>query len=205
MSGLRSLRHPETSAPLITGLRRRDEVLHGPYLERAADILFHIQDYLYQSSVRLGLESPGLLGASEYEDSGSHRPEGILVMAGPGIQPGAGLADATVADILPTLLALAGLPLPAGLDGRPLVEALAPDIKDQLRARAADDPVLEAAAQFSETGTKAARLAGEQVVERPVSEQAAGNSGAASPAEPELTAEELAQLEERLRNLGYLG
>jgi predicted AlkP superfamily phosphohydrolase/phosphomutase len=193
ISGLGSLRHPESGAPLITRLHRRDEVFHGPFVERSADILFSIQDYLYQSSVSLGLESPGLLGKSEYQDSGSHRPEGILVMYGPEILAGAGLPEASVADILPTLLALAGLPLPAGLDGRPLIEAFSHDLQSRLRSPAGIIPEGQ-----SSPG------AGELADRLREAEKATDGSGPGR-VEPVLSHEELQQLEERLRNLGYLG
>jgi predicted AlkP superfamily phosphohydrolase/phosphomutase len=170
LSRLRALRHPETGEPLITGLHRREEVLAGLYLERAADILFTIQDQRYQSSVKLGIEGRELLGTSEYEDSGSHRPEGILVMSGPGIQPGAPIEGASVADICPTLLALSGLPVPAGLDGRVLGEVLASELKDRIQMETTP---------------------------------AEGETGRVEP--PDLAPEELAQLEDRLRSLGYLG
>jgi predicted AlkP superfamily phosphohydrolase/phosphomutase len=170
LAGLQALRHPESGEPLITGLHRREEVLAGLYLERAADILFTIQDQRYQSSVKLGIEGQDLLGPSEYEDSGSHRAEGILVMAGPGIQAGAPIENAGVADICPTLLALSGLPIPASLDGRVLDEVMAPELKDQVKIE---------------------------------STPAGGESSRAEP--PELEPEELAQLEDRLRSLGYLG
>jgi predicted AlkP superfamily phosphohydrolase/phosphomutase len=167
---LRSLQHPETGEPLITDLHRREEVLAGPYLERAADILFTIQDQRYQSSIKLGIEGRELLGPSEYEDSGSHRPEGILVLSGPGIRAGEPLEEASVADVCPTLLALASLPVPAGLDGRVLAEALAPDLLDRI-----------------------------QVETTPAEGESSGVDS------PELGPEELAQLEDRLRSLGYLG
>lgn len=170
LARLRALRHPETGESLITGLHRREEVLAGPYLERAADILFTIQDQRYQSSVKLGIEGKDLLGPSEYEDSGSHRSEGILVMAGPGIQAGVPIEKAGVADICPTMLALSGLPVPAGLDGRVLEEVLSPDLKEKIKVDSIP--------------------AGEE-------------RSRAEP--PELAPEELEQLEERLRSLGYLG
>jgi predicted AlkP superfamily phosphohydrolase/phosphomutase len=170
LTGLRALKHPETGESLITDIHRREEVLHGPYLERAADVMFTIQGQRYQSSVQLGLEGGEILGRSEYEDSGSHRPEGVLVMAGPGIQPGVSIRDANVADVTPTLLALAGLPVPGGLDGRVLTEALSSEQRAGIRLEAM--PAKEISGQ---------------------------------PAAPDLAPEERAQLEERLRNLGYLG
>jgi predicted AlkP superfamily phosphohydrolase/phosphomutase len=167
---LHRLVHPDTGEALITQIHRPEEVMEGPYLERAADILFCIQDYAYQSSIKFGLESPELIGPSEYEDSGSHRPEGILVMTGPSIRPGDQIQKASVADITPTLLALAGLPIPASLDGRPLREA------------------------FTEEQNRAVRLVEEVAAASPTSHDG-----------PQLTDGEIAELEERLRSLGYLG
>ncbi len=133
ITGLRHLKHPETGERLITEIHRREEVLNGPYVERAADITFAIQNYAYGSSIKLGLEGSEILGPSEYEDSGSHRPEGILVMAGPGFQPGAEVKNANVADIAPTVMALTDLPVPIDLDGRIISEVFTPEIRTQLR------------------------------------------------------------------------
>lgn len=51
-----------------------------------------------------------------------YRDQGILVMAGPDIDPDKSLMGAGLLDITPTVLALSGLPLPKGLDGRVLAE-----------------------------------------------------------------------------------
>lgn len=168
---LRALSHPESGEPLITDLRRRAEGLSGPYLERAADVLFSIQGYRYQSSVKLGVESSSILGPSEYEDSGSHRMDGILVMAGPGILPGLKIEEAALTDVLPTLLALADLPIPQGLDGRPLAEVFTPAQAARVHLTIQD---LSSHQESKHTTTG-------------------------------LDNAEQAQLEERLRSLGYLG
>lgn len=52
-----------------------------------------------------------------------HRDLGIFVMAGPGIKRDERIYGATLLDICPTLLALAGLPVGQDMDGRPLLEA----------------------------------------------------------------------------------
>jgi arylsulfatase A-like enzyme len=49
-----------------------------------------------------------------------HARDGIVVVHGPGVARGRALAPASVLDVAPTVLALAGLPVPEGLDGRPL-------------------------------------------------------------------------------------
>jgi predicted AlkP superfamily phosphohydrolase/phosphomutase len=50
---------------------------------------------------------------------GTHRPEGVVALAGEGIAPCAGL-QASLVDVAPTVLALFGLEAPATMEGRPL-------------------------------------------------------------------------------------
>jgi predicted AlkP superfamily phosphohydrolase/phosphomutase len=170
MQKLAVLKHPETGEHLITDIRRREEVIHGPYIERAADIMFSVQNYLYQASVKFDVEGEGILGKSEYDDSGTHRPDGILIMSGPGIKQGVKIQGANVADITPTLLALADVPVPNHLDGRILEEVLSEDQKNRIVRRSTPEDVLKVDDQTRELGE-----------------------------------DEKDQLEERLRNLGYLG
>ena len=53
-----------------------------------------------------------------------HRPQGVLVMSGPGARKGAELASPTILDLAPTALALLGLAAGQDMDGRVLAEAL---------------------------------------------------------------------------------
>ena len=168
---LYDLKHPETGEPLITDIKRKEDVYAGPYLEQAADIIFSIQNYLYQTSVKFGLESKGILGPSEYEDSGTHREKGIIVMAGPDIQKGQKLASAELIDILPTLLVLADVPVPAYVDGHPLQEVFSQALKERICFFGDEDELTRKDADQS----------------------------------PEMSAGEVSALEDRLRDLGYLG
>jgi predicted AlkP superfamily phosphohydrolase/phosphomutase len=52
--------------------------------------------------------------------SGTHRTEGILVARGPQVRPGVEIRNASLLDIAPTVLQLAGVPVPGDLDGKPL-------------------------------------------------------------------------------------
>ena len=52
-----------------------------------------------------------------------HRPYGIFVMAGPGVQKDERIYGATLLDVAPTVLTLFGLPVGEDLDGKPLVTA----------------------------------------------------------------------------------
>jgi predicted AlkP superfamily phosphohydrolase/phosphomutase len=53
-----------------------------------------------------------------------HREDGIIFISGPGIKRGGSIAGASVLDVTPTVLALAGLPVARDMDGRPLTEAM---------------------------------------------------------------------------------
>ena len=52
--------------------------------------------------------------------SAMHDERGMLILYGEGIRRGVRLPDVRLVDVAPTLLAAAGLPVPAGLDGRVL-------------------------------------------------------------------------------------
>jgi predicted AlkP superfamily phosphohydrolase/phosphomutase len=59
--------------------------------------------------------------------SGTHRLNGLLVMAGAGVRPGTRIRAASVLDMTPTVLHALGLPAADDMDGRVLREALDPE------------------------------------------------------------------------------
>ena len=122
---LGALRDPESGAPLVTGVWRREEVYAGPHLEDAPDLIVQTApghhggfdlDRLVSDVPRAALA--GL--------SGSHTAEGILLAAGGPFREGVALDPPSLADVLPTALHLLGVPLPDDLDGHVLAEALDP-------------------------------------------------------------------------------
>jgi len=134
VAALEGWRHPETGAPLLQRAWRREALYDGPWVHLAPDIVLEpALDRGYSvtflsSGGRAGPAARRLapqerLGAKGGSMNGSHRPEGIVLLAGPGVRQGAQLEGAALADIAPTALAVLGLPLPAGLDGRVLHEA----------------------------------------------------------------------------------
>jgi len=123
---LRELIDPATGRPVVTRIWRRDEVFHGPLAAEGPDLLFVIDDYAGDASVQFGLGRRTVLGQPEFMDHGCHRPDGVLIAAGPDIRTGR--ADpVSVLDITPTALHLLGLPVPEDTDGRVLKEVLAGD------------------------------------------------------------------------------
>ncbi|MGH2697565.1 MAG: hypothetical protein ACRDJL_00015, partial [Actinomycetota bacterium] len=142
---------------------RREDVISGPLAEGAPDLFPVCRDYAYELSD--GLFSPSIL--TDYRDlpRGFHHMDGIFGIAGPEAKKLSG-ARASLYDIAPTALHLAGLKVPR-VDGRVLEEFLT----------TGRPPVIED-------------------MELP----RAGEGAEAAP----YSAEEEAQIEESLRNLGYL-
>jgi predicted AlkP superfamily phosphohydrolase/phosphomutase len=96
---------------------RREEVYGGPFVERASDL------YVYWNPLADLGAPPKEVQSRGFWWSGDHRPEGILICKGPGIRAGASLENASVYDLVPTLMYLAGSPVPEDLDGRVIEEA----------------------------------------------------------------------------------
>ena len=74
---------PETGVRPIARVVRKEEALSGPYLDRAPDLLLEAAP-LYS----LG-RSRAIVADADWL-SGDHRPEGVYVLAGPGIERGEG-------------------------------------------------------------------------------------------------------------------
>ena len=121
---LLDLRHPRDGKPIIRSVRRADEVYSGPYVSLGPDLLletspgFFIRNALDEYRPQL-VYPAGRYGQRSLEHTGMHHPDGILLMKGPGIRPGHH-PQAHILDLMPTILALYGLPVPSYVDGRPL-------------------------------------------------------------------------------------
>ncbi len=64
------------------------------------------------------------------DHTGTHEPEGILIIKGRGVEKGEG-GQARIWDITPTLLWALGLPVPSHMEGRVLEEFFSPDFRRQ--------------------------------------------------------------------------
>jgi predicted AlkP superfamily phosphohydrolase/phosphomutase len=162
-----ALTDPDDGKAVLTEMHKREDVMFGPQAHDAPDLFPVCRDYSYELSD--GLFSPGVITDYRSLPRGFHHSDGIFGLAGPGIEPRAGL-EASLYDIAPTALYLAGLKLPP-MDGHVLLDL----IPDELTLRR---PV--------EVSDMNLPLAGAGSVSSPYS------------------ADEEAQIEESLRNLGYL-
>ncbi|MBA2428024.1 MAG: alkaline phosphatase family protein [Actinobacteria bacterium] len=164
---LGALVDPDDGRPVADIIHKREDVCFGPEAERAPDLFPVCRAYSYELSE--GLFSPGILTDYRHLPRGFHHMDGIFGIAGPGVEPQPG-QRASLYDIMPTALYLAGLEVPE-VDGEVLTHLLSTDI---VQGR---PPVIRA-------------------MDLPV-------AAAGAEAKP-YSAEEEAQIEQSLRNLGYL-
>jgi predicted AlkP superfamily phosphohydrolase/phosphomutase len=121
---LLELRDP-AGRPVVTKVYRREELYQGPYVDRAPDLLFVIDDCHYDQLLRLGGKG-GEIWTSSYPRTGWHGLRGMFIAHGPQIKPGR-LAEVRLVDIAPTALHLMGMTVPAHMDGRVVSEMLRDD------------------------------------------------------------------------------
>lgn len=122
---LGALVDPDDGRPVVDRVWRREEVVHGPEADEGPDLYPVCRAYSYELSD--GLYSPGVLDDLRALPRGFHHMDGIFGVSGPGLQRASG-GTASVYDIAPTALYLAGLDVPAGLDGNVLAHALPEDM-----------------------------------------------------------------------------
>jgi predicted AlkP superfamily phosphohydrolase/phosphomutase len=110
------LTDPDSGRRIFQRVARREEIYHGPLLDRAAD-LFLIPHNGFDpkgpvNKLTLTFKGPALVGMHTYDDAS-------LIVAGQSIQRD----DLWVADVMPTILELMDVERPAGLDGQSLLDA----------------------------------------------------------------------------------
>jgi predicted AlkP superfamily phosphohydrolase/phosphomutase len=106
-------RDPATGEPVVTSVRTREEAYPGAVMDKAPDLLLTLRDAGFVSI--LNADRPLRPRA---EILGTHRPEGIFIAAGPGIQSGRREDPLDIMDVAPTVLYSMGLPVPSDFEGR---------------------------------------------------------------------------------------
>lgn len=103
---------------------RSEEVFHGDALKGAPDVLPVLRDHRFELDDELFHRNA--FTDLRHMPRGVHHPDGIVVVGGPGVGGGREISG-TVMDVTPTLLYLAGLEVPDGLDGSVLTDAFDPN------------------------------------------------------------------------------
>lgn len=170
------LKDPDTGQPVVEKVCRREDLYHGPFLERAPDLIVVWKDYAYYSRQRFGEREKTVFQThltrplSTIEMNAYHKLEGIFVISGEEIAAGKEIHGAKIIDVAPTILSLMGLPVPQDMDGTVLTEVFTQSFLDA----------------------------------HPISYDGPEGGGLMNEAGKVLTEEEENLVKERLRGLGYL-
>ena len=103
---------------------RSEDVFSGDAVHGAPDILPVMKDHRWEIDDEIFHRDP--FTDLSHLPRGAHHPDGIVIVAGKGVQPKRDL-KASVLDVTPTLLYLAGAAVPEGLDGRVIEAAFTPE------------------------------------------------------------------------------
>lgn len=134
MGALSEAKHPETGArlfPKVIDTAREYGV--DPEAPGYPDIIA-LPDEMYWVRTKLEGSRQGRWVLPDPNLPGTHRPEGVVILAAPDLGAGPGL-DANLRDACPTALALLGMTIPAHIEGRPIVA-----VDSEVRARC-DEPM----------------------------------------------------------------
>lgn len=127
----------EAGRPLAHEVHLAQDVFHGEALEGAPDVLPVLRDHRYELDDEVFHRDP--FTDTRSMPRGVHHPNGMFIVAGPGVRAGA--ADpSSVMDVTPTLLYMAGLEVPEGLDGRILTNLFSSDHLDRNPPRYGSPP-----------------------------------------------------------------
>jgi len=127
-----ALRSPHGEA-IVKAVHRRENLFEGGALERIPDLVVEFDDYAWLGKGNLTTRTPSIWDtisitpSSGHVYGGSHRADGIFVLAGPDARPETTLSPG-IQDVAPTVLYLLGEPIPSSLEGRLLAEALDPGL-----------------------------------------------------------------------------
>ncbi len=116
-----------TKEPLVKKVYTPEQVYFGDYVSDAPDLIIEWAEVRLKKGIRCGDITilPEGIKKSKLDKilSGEHRPYGILLMKGEMFQKGCRIANGSVLDIAPTILYLAGHPIPQSMDGKVLLDA----------------------------------------------------------------------------------
>jgi predicted AlkP superfamily phosphohydrolase/phosphomutase len=123
-----ALRAPD-GRPVTTVVHRSEEVFSGDRLAGAPDVLPVLRDHRFELDDEIFHRKP--FTDLRHLPRGVHHPEGVVVAAGPGVRRADDIRG-SIMDVAPTVLYMAGLKVPEGLDGRVMKELFAADHLDNL-------------------------------------------------------------------------
>jgi len=118
---LLAFRDPASGEQIVTRVTPREEAFPGPAMDKAPDLTLTLSDHSFVSIIN---ERPLVLHRPEI--NGTHRPEGIFILGGPGVRSGERQEAYSILDVTPTMLYTLGLEIPPEIEGRVTVDAFDP-------------------------------------------------------------------------------
>ncbi len=150
-AALEEWRDPWTGAAVVRRAYRREELYRGPCVDRSPDIVLDLAlpgGYSYtclasahgtRPAIRK-LEQEEFAGGRGRGLNGTHRRHGLFVLAGGGVRAAGRLEGIDIVDMAPTLLALAGVDVPAWMDGRAVAAVLPAGVERRTGGSVVDPP-----------------------------------------------------------------
>lgn len=127
---LYEMKDPSMGYNIVEKVYMKEELYRGDYLNKAPDLVIQWRDYAYYTQGNLDRGDGDVfmdrlnIDSSDFEHTGTHRLHGILIMSGSSIRKGSIIHNAKLIDIAPTVFYLMGLPVPADMEGRILIEGI---------------------------------------------------------------------------------
>lgn len=126
MHRLMQWRDETTGQPVVEQVYRREELHHGPYVERMPDVIFMARDEAYVGFGGHEFGNNALMRSSPLFNA-HHRMDGMVALYGSAIRRGTRLDTYSIVDLAPTILYLLGYPIPADMDGQVMAQAFLPE------------------------------------------------------------------------------
>jgi predicted AlkP superfamily phosphohydrolase/phosphomutase len=131
---LLSIVDPDTGKAMIKSVKKTFELYKGQNIDYLPDLLIEWNDEKFIGSLGVGDVQGSRLrmfsqkigeleGVNTYSRTGDHRPEGLFVALGPGINRGRLERTVSIMDFAPTFTKLFGVEMPQ-MDGHPIAEIL---------------------------------------------------------------------------------
>jgi len=123
MRDLKNLLDPETGKPVILEVFKGEDLFRGGFSKDAPDIVVLLNKGY---SMNASITEDGKIIESVPTPSGTHDIDGMVIFYGKKIKPQK-IQNATIYDLMPTILHIFGLPIPDDVDGRVLKEVFDPN------------------------------------------------------------------------------
>jgi predicted AlkP superfamily phosphohydrolase/phosphomutase len=107
---------PDDRGRPMSTVAHRPEDLYSTRRGVPPDLIVYFGDLRWRSSGQVGTGAIHALHNDTGPDDANHAPDGVYVMAGPGIEPGAGPTQSLL-DVAPTVLTALGEPVPDAMEG----------------------------------------------------------------------------------------